>query len=208
MTGRAGQKNRLPYRYWTNRETERFTADYPNFTNTVLAGMYGRTAEALNVKALKLGLKKSAKFLATQSGRFTAETAGWNRGKTHKPEGSKATYFKPGHLPSNTQPLGAERFDRDGILWRKVDETRQKHKDWKRVKDLEFVRHHGPIPAGHFVIHANRDRTDFSPANLIAITQSEHARRNCNREKAAATMRAKKVPAFARYVRLVSGATA
>jgi hypothetical protein len=192
------------YKFWTTKDLAKFAELYADHGNNELAKIFGRTAVSLNNKAVKLGLKKSEHFLKTQSGRFDQKTAGWNRGKSFRPAGSEKTYFKAGQLPHNTQPLGAERIDRDGILWRKVAETRQKHKDWKRVKDLVFVEHFGPIPAGKFVVHANRDKLDFTPSNLIAITQAENAQRNINREKQIESLKKswakKNTPAFAKFV--------
>lgn len=193
-----------PYKHWTTLEHAKFVEMYPHHNNNELAKIFGRTAASLNIYATKHGIKKSADFMQTGCNRFNAKTAGWNKGKSHKPAGSEKGHFSSGQLPHNTRPLGSERTDKDGILWRKTAEARVKHKDWTRVKDLVYVENFGPIPKGKFVIHANRDKSDFTPSNLIAITQAENAQRNINREKQVESLRKtwakKKTPAFAQYV--------
>lgn len=37
---------------------------------------------------------------------------------------------------------------------------------------------HGPLPAGKFVVFADRNQKNFDPSNLVAVTRSENMRRN------------------------------
>ena len=185
-----------PYKWWTTSETARFIRLYPHAPNTELAKIFGRSAPSMAQKAIKLGIVKSDAFMAKQSGRFEKYNEPWCKGKKLESEGAKKTYFKPGRLPHNTKPLGFERIDTDGIAWRKIAETRIKHKDWARVKDLVFVEHYGPIPSGKFVVHANGDKSNFHPENLIAVSSGENIRRTKPTNK-------KPAPAFARYLAVV-----
>lgn len=186
-----------PYKYWTTAETARFVRLYPHAPNTELAKIFGRSAPSMAQKAIKLGIVKSDAFMAKHSGRFGKYNDSWNKGKPYSPAGVEKTHFKPGQLPHNTKPLGTEKTDKDGITWRKIAETRVKHADWARVKDLVFIEHYGPIPEGKFVIHANRDKSDFRPENLIAVSCSEHIRR-------INPIRKKPKPALAIYLEVAS----
>lgn len=51
------------------------------------------------------------------------------------------------HSAKFHRPIGSERMDR-GHLIRKVTDTGQPKKDWKRVEVIEWEEKNGPIPAG------------------------------------------------------------
>lgn len=76
------------------------------------------------------------------------------------------------HPARNWRPIGAERMDR-GILIRKVTDTGNPKKDWKRVDVLEWEAAHGPIPPGYSLMlkDGNGPRT---LDNLALFTKSEH----------------------------------
>lgn len=111
------------------------------------------------------------------SGRFQKGNRAWNTG-LHIDNGAKVSQFTKGHMPQTWRPVGSERTDRDGILWRKVSDTRDKRTDWKAVHVMAWEAANGPLPRGKFVIFADRDRTNFTPQNLLAVTRKENMRRN------------------------------
>ena len=63
-------------------------------------------------------------------------------------------------VPANWRPIGSERMNR-GLLVRKVTDTGNPKKDWKRVDVIEWESVHGPIPQGMelMVKDASRQRT-------------------------------------------------
>ena len=198
----------MAYKYWTVGEQAKLVHLYPNLSNAKLAEIFGRSAYNLQQKAIKLGLRKTAAYMAQHSGRFNTSQVPWNKGQTYRAPGAERTHFAAGHLPHNTLPLGAERIDSGGLLMRKVAETRKKEIDWRPVKDLTYLELHGEIPTGRFVIHANRDRLDFRPENLIAVTRGENLNRNENRKAAQVALRAtwakRKSTPLARYLALAA----
>ena len=202
----AAPRENVPvtYKYWTVGDLAKFAKLYPHINNSRLAEIFGRSPDNLQHKAAQLKLRKTAACLATQASRFNGKQVPWNKGLAYRAPGAERTHFAVGRLPHNTRPLGYERVDSYGVLSRKVAETCKKEIDWRPVKDLTYIEHHGEIPAGRFVVHANRDRLDFTPANLIAVTRSENLNRNGNRAAATAAMKAswakRKATPLARYL--------
>lgn len=161
-------------RYWTAAEIRKLRRLYPNMENGALGERFGRSWSAIQNMAVKLGLRKSPEFMASPVCRFPKGNTAWNKGKRHNPPGSRATRFRKGHRPVQWQPIGTERMTKDGTLERKVRNPGV----WKTVKDIIWEAKHGRIPAGHFVVHRNRNRQDFRLRNLTLVDRSENMKRN------------------------------
>ena len=166
------------YRHWSPAAIKKLRRLYPNMENGEIGKRLRRTWSAVQNKAVKLGLRKSAKFLASETCRFQKGQPAWNRGLHYQPGGrNKRTRFKPGNRPQTWLPIGTERTNRDGTIERKVSDTRNK-RDWKPVKDMVWEAANGPIQRGRFVVHKNRDRQDFRLSNLELVDRAENMRRN------------------------------
>lgn len=148
---------------------------YPNVENAALGKRLRprRTWSAVQNMAVKLGLKKSAAFMAGPVCRFQKGMEPWNVGKTGY-MGANATSFRKGHRPQTWRPVGSERVNRDGTLERKVGNPRR----WKPYKDIVWTAAHGRIPRGRFVVHKNRNRADFRLSNLELVNRAENMERN------------------------------
>lgn len=168
-------------RKWTPADLRSMRRLYPNMENGALGKRLGRTWSAIQNKAGKLGLRKSPDFRAGPDCRFQRGMTPWNLGKTGY-MGANRTSFRKGSKPQTWRPVGSERTDSDGILWRKVADTRNKQRDWKPVKDLVWERWRGPIPRGMFVVHKDRNRQNFRLKNLALVDRVENMSRNtCHR---------------------------
>lgn len=87
-------------------------------------------------------------------------------------EKCKATMFKKGNIPANHRPIGSERFNsRDGALIKVKDG--QLHKNWMPKGRYIYEQAHGKIPAGHKVIFADGDHSNFDLDNLILVSNAE-----------------------------------
>lgn len=177
-------------RKWTARELRRLRRDYPHMPTSRVARALRRSLTATYQRARILGLTKSAVYLASvESGRLSAMNPRgsayrfqkghktWNKGLSVD-IGGNGTRFTAGHRPQTWRPVGSERIDRDGILWRKVSDTRNKRADWQAVHVLTWEAINGPLPRGKFVVFADRNQRNFDPANLLAVTRAENMRRN------------------------------
>lgn len=163
------------YRHWSPASERKLKRLYPRKSAAYLAKALKRTQGAIQLKALKMGLSKSPEFMA-RACRFPKGHTPWNKGrKGWQPGGrAKATQFRKGNRPQTWVPVGSERVTRDGTLERKVANRGR----WKPVKDLLWSAANGRIPRGRFVVHQNRDRTDFALSNLVLVDRAENMRRN------------------------------
>ncbi|EWC39606.1 HNH endonuclease signature motif containing protein [Stutzerimonas stutzeri] len=177
----AGRR-RTEYRHWTPAEDATLAELYATKPITEIAALMGRGTGSIHNRVSKLGLTRPDEFKEiTGCGRFKPGHQAWNAGRKGWQAGGRAkdTQFKLGHRPSNTwRPIGAERTDKGGILYRKVADTGDKKADWKAAHVLVWEEHNGPVPEGRIVIFLDRDRQNFDPENLIAVTRAYNMRRN------------------------------
>lgn len=175
---------------WSTAQLAMLRVIYPDHTADECAIILGRSVSSIRNAAHLNGLRKSPEFLAgeksgrrqlPESGvtyRFPKGHATWNRGMKGLDIGGKGTRFKAGNMPQTYRPVGSERTDRDGILWRKVSDTRVKCIDWKAVHVIEWEAANGPLPVGKVVIFSDGNRRNFDSSNLLALTRAELMKRN------------------------------
>lgn len=175
-------RRRLVYRHWTPEEDALLTELYRTKPITEISEEMGRGTSSIHNRVQKLGLKRSEEFKAiTGCGRFKPGHQTWNAGRKGWQAGgrSKDTQFKLGGKPSNTwRPIGAERTDKGGILYRKVADTGNKRTDWRPVHVMLWEEHNGPVPAGYFLVFKDRNPANLSIDNLELVTRAENMRRN------------------------------
>lgn len=180
-------------RRWTSAELATLREMYADTLTQQIADLVGHPLRSVYCKALSLGLKKSAKFIAAHcrcadgrlgtTSRFKPGQQPWNKGINYSAGGrSVETQFKRGNRSSKYLPIGSERVTKDGTLQRKVTDTGYPPRDWVPVHVIAWTRRHGPVPAGHIVVLKDRNNRNFDIDNLELITRSENMRRNsCHR---------------------------
>lgn len=187
--------NRRP---WTKRELAVLRREYPHRQTKLIATKLGRSASTTYQKAIKLGLRKSAEYLASPAARrldgkigsahrFTKGHQTWNKG-THWTAGGRSaeTRFKPGQLSGRARqllkPLGALRTNKDGYLERKVTTEGRGAQRWKSAHRLVWEAANGPVPPGHVVVFKPGRRTakldEIELDGLDLVTRQELMRRN------------------------------
>ena len=102
-----------------------------------------------------------------RSGRFSPGSVPHNKGKKGLVRAS-STSFKPGNIPQNWVPVGSER-NNSGIIEVKVSEPH----GWRSKHVLIWESVNGPVPDGHVVVFADRDRSNFDAANLLCVSRAE-----------------------------------
>lgn len=162
----------------------------------------GLTEPQVNGRAHRLGLRKSAAYLASPtSGRWkTGDTTGestrfqpgmtpWNKGLAgstgHHPN-TVRTQFKPGQLSGkamhNYKPVGSLRLSKDGQLERKVRDDGPTQSRWENVARLVWEAEHGQIPPKHVVRFlpgmATTEEHLITIEKLECIPMRENMRRN------------------------------
>jgi len=102
-------------------------------------------------------------------------------------ERSKATRFKTGHIPHNTNYDGHERITKDGYVEIRVEQGlyRLKHlHEWEKIN--------GPLPSGHCLWCLDGNIKNTNPSNWELITRRENLNRNVH-YKPVEYIRAKKL---------------
>lgn len=185
---------------WSDAELDLLRRTFANTLTGEIAQTLGRGYSSVANKAAKLGLKKSAEFMAKpESGRlqdgglgvatrFQPGLTPWNKG-THFVAGGRSalTRFKsgrPAHEASNYRPIGSTRINRDGYLEQKVTDDPDifPARRWVGVHRLVWEAANGPVPEGMVVVFKNGQRTTDAQAitadRLECITRVELMRRN------------------------------
>lgn len=100
--------------------------------------------------------------------RFKKGNTPHNKGKKGM-GGWKPTQYKKGHIPATYLPVGSERVNGDGYVDIKVADPNK----WRGKHILIWEQHNGPIPEGHAIIFADRDKRNFNIDNLLCITRAQ-----------------------------------
>lgn len=194
---RRRTKGTWPRRPWSLADIRELRALYPDTETSALVRMLKRSIPAIYGMAGKLGLVKSAAYMASPAAyRFRRGThpglatqfrpghvpankglrrPGWAPGRMAQ------TQFKKGDWPRNKDPeyyvLGALRINSDGYIDMRVSFDAGA-KGWRALHRILWEDAHGPVPHGHIVVFRNRDKLDVELGNLELITYAENMRRN------------------------------
>jgi hypothetical protein len=197
MTASKGKN--LPKADWTEERLDMLRDLYANYSTDDLAFLMGLRTSQVWAKANSLGLKKSAKYLASAAAcallrpgagghayRFEKGHASWNKGVkgvAGVQEACRATQFKAGQSPANTLPIGSTKFDKSGVLLQKVsNDPGNNSKRWRAVHELVWVRANGPVPAKHIVVFKPGMRSavleEITIDRVECISLAENMKRN------------------------------
>ena len=175
---------------WTPDEVQRLVEIYPHQRSAEVAVALGRRLTQVYGKAIALGLRKSAAFLAAnESGRFNGGTGTqnrfakgqrpWNKGLAFEAGGrSHGTRFQRGLVPHTWRPIGSDRVSDEIYLQRKISDTHVTRLDYVGWHHLVWRMHDREIPPGHALIFRDGDRTHCDINNLECISRGELMRRN------------------------------
>jgi hypothetical protein len=184
-------------RLWSRADDRLLRAIYPHQSTASVAQHLRRSIAATNARADKLGLHKTAAYLASpdacrlrrgdnvgaafrfRKGQLPANKGlrrpGYSVGRGRMQE----TQFRKGGLPHTHMPVGSTRLV-DGYVYRKVTDVRNVPwtVNWKPEHVLLWERVHGPLPAGHCLWFKDGDRRHVDVANLELHTRPENMARN------------------------------
>lgn len=183
-------------RLWTAAEDDVLRARYPHELTDGIAEALGRPVGATFQRALSLGLRKSADYLASPEARRLRHgdtrgaatrfkpgnvpaNKGVKRGRGWAPGRMAVGQFKPGNA-LNWMPVGSRR-DISGYVYIKMADVRHVTwcHNWFPEHILVWEMANGrQLPAGHAVAFRNGDRRDMRPENLELVTRRELMRRN------------------------------
>lgn len=182
-------------RRWTADEDAALRACYADTLSEDIARRFGRRLSSVHNRAGKLGLHKSAAFVAdaardrirreghgARAHQFKKGIVPANKGTRRPgwgPGRMKETQFKKGQSGHNWRPVGATRLC-DGYVYRKTSDIRCVlwTRNWRLEHFLVWEAANGPVPRGYALAFKDRDRLNTTLENLELITRAENMRRN------------------------------
>lgn len=190
------KRSYAPRRFWSDAEVAHLVELYPTTPTAEIASTLRCAVSRVYAKAMKLGLRKTADYLASPAAcrlrrgdnvgaeyRFQPGIVPWNKGTRFVAGGrSPSTRFKPGHRPHTWVPVGSYRINCDGYLDRKVSDTGYPPRDWVGVHRLVWIDANGPIPEGHVIVFKPGRRTtvleQITPDALECVSRAVLMKRN------------------------------
>lgn len=183
-------------RQWSRADDALIRQWYPHDRTAAIAEMLGCSVASIYNRAHKLGLHKSAAYLASPAAcrtngrqgigsRFPKGHVPMNKGLRRPgwgPGRMKETQFKRGERRGVAvelyKPIGTERVSKDGYMERKVNDWMPLQRRWRAVHLLLWEAANGPLPKGHAIAFRNGDKTDIRLDNLECIPRAELMARN------------------------------
>jgi hypothetical protein len=154
-----------------------YTDQHRQFLISYIPGhSYKDIIEAFNNKFNDMQLTESRVKNFTRTNKiYTGRTGYFVKGGVPVNKGTKGimkankTSFKKGNIPSNIKPIGHIRVDRDGFLYQKIQDGHGV-KNYRMIHVMNWEKVNGPVPKGHKLIFADRNRSNVSVDNLILVS--------------------------------------
>lgn len=150
-------KRTMDVRPWEPEDDALLVELWPVMTRKAIAEKLGRSVGTTYRRAKRLGLPIDS--------------------RPHHAEAAKVSHGKA-RFWHKRRPIGAERVDIYGILYRKVADDGNKKTNWRAVHILNWEAENGPVPAGHFLVFIDGNKENRDPSNLLLVDRAENLRRN------------------------------
>ena len=146
-----------------------------------IAEVLGRSFYSTESKARHMGLSKPSLCWSPHEDQVARSkyAEGWSTRRIGKlllrpARGVTKRLMRLGVIrPKTVHPIGQERIDKDGIVWRKVSDTIGADlANWCRVDQIEWEQVNGPVPDGFTLMIANK-YLPRTPTNLRLIRKDE-----------------------------------
>jgi HNH endonuclease len=186
-------------RLWSAKDDARLRRLYPDTPTFKLAKDLRRSLTSVYARAAKLGIEKSAAYLAGPNAcrlrrgdhvgaafRFTPghvphnkglRRPGWAAGRMRETQYKRGQ--RNGLAARHWMPVGSTRLI-EGYVYRKVSDVPNVPYtvNWKPDHVLVWTRAHGPVPVGHAIGFRNGDKADVRLDNLVCLSRRELMLRN------------------------------
>lgn len=182
-------------RFWTEREEALLRELYPHKPTVDISRQLKRRLSTVYQHAAKLGLHKSAAYLASPAAcrlrrgddigaafRFKPGQVPHNKGLRRPgwgPGRMKETQFKKGALNGRAaqlhQPVGSLRLNADGYVDLKM---REGPRGWRAFHVVLWEDEYGPVPRSYALCFKDRDRLNVDLGNLELVSRADLCRRN------------------------------
>lgn len=183
---------RAPRVVWTEPQIEELRRRYPHEKTEQIAADIGMTLGRTYRKAIAMGLRKTAEYLASPDAqrlrrgdnvgaayRFPKGYVPANKGvKGVCHEGCKPTQFKKGNKPHTWKPIGTERYSKQGYLQRKMADTGLTRRDYVPVHHLIWKEAGRDIPKGFHLSFKDGNKANITLENLELVSFADMMKRN------------------------------
>ncbi len=150
----------------------------PGHTYKEIVEEYNKTFSEPITESRVKGYMSNHKINNGLTGRFKKGQIPPNKGKKGVcAKGCEKTWFKEGHLPHNTKPIGYERITKDGYIEIKVKmrpSSPSCNDNFKAKHHIVWEEAHGPIPKGYKLTFLDGNKQNCVLENLALITNAEH----------------------------------
>lgn len=146
------------------------------------AAAFNRRFRTKHAADVLIRLRKRRGWKTGRSGRFEKGAIPHNKGKPCPPgkggrhPNARRTQFKKGSRSGRAvalyQPIGAERWSKEGYRERKIHDGLPMQSRWRAVHLIRWEELHGAIPAGHCLKCLDGDKGNTDPANWELIDRA------------------------------------
>lgn len=163
---------------YTKEEHEFLRSFIPGHTYKEITAAYNkRFTEPITESRVK-GYMANHKINNGLTGRFEKGNVPVNKGKKGIcAKGCEKTWFKDGHMPHNTKPVGYERITRDGYIEVKIKMRPSNpncNDNFKAKHHIVWEEVNGSIPNGYKLTFLDGNKQNCDINNLALITNAEH----------------------------------
>lgn len=164
---------------------------YPHERSQLIASDLNISLSKLYNIAFGLGIKKTPEYLRQMAIRSKLSETGkahqYNKGNIPYNKGQKmpqevydkvkATMFKKGIKPHNTQPVGTInlRVDNKNRVYAYI---KIKDSCWRLIHRVVWEQHYGPIPSKHIVTFKDGNALNWDISNLECISMKQNINNN------------------------------
>ncbi|HEU0283361.1 MAG TPA: HNH endonuclease [Gallionella sp.] len=183
---------RAPRMAWTEQQIETIRRRYPHEKTELIAADLGLPVARIYSKAAWMGLAKTPEYMASPDAcrlrrdnpqgvlhRFPKGHVPANKGKKGiSYPGMEATQFKPGQEPHTWNPIGTERYSKEGYLQRKMSDTGVTRRDYVPVHHLIWKAAGRDIPQGYALTFRDGNKANITLDNLELLSRADLMKRN------------------------------
>lgn len=135
---------------WSDQDLAYLKENYATKLNPELSKKLKRDIRSISNKAFSLGLHKNLQKEERENKRYTRQWC----------------------------TIGSERLTTNGYLRRKVSDTGNFNRDWRKVHVIIWEETHGPVPDGFCLAFKDGNKQNVELQNLELISKKEMMKRN------------------------------
>lgn len=167
---KQGELTKGKYRSFTQEQFLFIESGYKKWSISELTEKFNLRFGTSKTECQIKSFTKNHKIRSGRTGEFKKGHKPFNTGTKGVSKPNK-TSFKRGRQPENHRKVGSERINADGYVEIKVAEPNI----WMPKQRAIYEQAFGKIPKNHKVRFLDGDKENFSPSNLVLVSNTENA---------------------------------